>query len=319
MNTSAILDFLRSRAGLLAAGGFLLVIIVGLASALRSGDSVRRAVLYTNSPPAAAASIQRPVVPVVASPPPPAPTNPPLAQLAIFVPPVTNEPPLGIHAPTGRLLRCQLVNTIDSSSIDTPIIALVVADLWHGGELVVPTGTEVHGRARLDRMRERIVASGAWILVWQTGEELVVNGIALDREEDPSGLSWGITDGSAGLRGQVLRSDVLTEVKLFLATFMSGMAAGLQQTQPTILGTEFPATARNAALTGASSVMNRYAEDLAETVRRDGLYIRVPAGKQMYLYLTETLDRARARAGNARRLPLSEPSPPNPQTLTPSP
>lgn len=92
--------------------------------------------------PAAAASIQRPVVPVVASPPPPAPTNPPLAQLAISVPPVTNEPPLGVHAPTGRLLRCQLVNTIDSSSIDTPIIALVAADLWHGGELVVPTGTE---------------------------------------------------------------------------------------------------------------------------------------------------------------------------------
>ncbi|MCZ7636800.1 MAG: TrbI/VirB10 family protein [Verrucomicrobia bacterium] len=315
MNPSAILDFLRSRAGLLAAGGFLLVIIVGLASALRSGDSVRRAVSYTNSPPP-------PLRPSNA------PSSPWSPRLRRPRPPIRPWPnwrslfrrsptnPLGIHAPTGRLLRCQLVNTIDSSSIDTPIIALVAADLWHGGELVVPTGTEVHGRARLDRMRERIVASGAWTLVWQTGEELVVNGIALDREEDPSGLSWGLTDGSAGLRGQVLRSDVLTEVKLFLATFMSGMAAGLQQTQPTILGTEFPATARNAALTGASSVMNRYAEDLAETVRRDGLYIRVPAGKQMYLYLTETLDRARARAGNARRLPLSEPSLP---TLKPSP
>lgn len=26
--------------------------------------------------------------------------------------------------------------------------------------------------------------------------------------------------------------------------------------------------------------MNRYAQDLADTVRRDGVYIRVPAGKE---------------------------------------
>jgi len=88
--------------------------------------------------------------------------------------------------------------------------------------------------------------------------------IALDREEDATGRSWGITDGSAGLRGHVLRSDVLADVKLFLATFRSGMASGLQETDRTIIGTEFPATARNAALSGASSVLNRYAEQLGE-------------------------------------------------------
>lgn len=90
------------------------------------------------------------------------------------------------------------------------IIALVAADLWHDGELVVPAGTEVQGRARVEHMRERIVASGPWTLVWQTGEELTVNGIALDRDEFPSAGSWGLTDGSAGLRGQVLRNDAKT-------------------------------------------------------------------------------------------------------------
>lgn len=299
---TAFLDFLRSRLGVLIAAGFIVVIVLGLASALRPGGVARPHTLYTNAPPGAATSVERRTVPGVHSPPKPPATNAPLAQLAIFValPPDTNEPPLGVYAPAGRLLRCQLVNTVDSANIDTPIIALVADDLWHSGKLVVPTGTEVHGRARADRMRERIVANGAWTLVWQTGEELVINGVALDREEDVAALTWGITDGSAGLRGEVLRSDALVEVKLFLATFMSGMASGLQDTRSTLVGTELPGTARNAALTGASSVMSRYAQDLADTLHRDGIYIRVPAGKQMYLYVTETLDRSRARVAVTR-------------------
>jgi hypothetical protein len=316
MNLSALLDFLRRRPAVLVAGGFIVVIVLGLASALRPTGALRRAVLFTNSPPRAATSVERHTVPGVASQPRIAPDpNAPLGQLAIFVsaPAETAEPPLGVHAPAGRLLRCQLVNTVDSANIETPVIALVADDLWHNGELVVPTGTEVHGRARADHLRERIVASGAWTLVWQTGEELVVNGIALDREEHPTGTAWGLTDGSAGLRGQVLRSDAMAEVKLFLATFMSGMASGMQETRPTLLGTEFPGTARNAALSGASSVMNRYAQDLADTVRRDGIYIRVPAGKQMYLYVTETLDRSRARVGASRPRPAASVPVPNPQ------
>jgi hypothetical protein len=80
-----------------------------------------------------------------------------------------------------------------------------------------------------------------------------------------------------------------------------------------VLGTEFPGTARNAALSGASSVMNRYAQDLADTVRRDGIYIRVPAGKQMYLYITDTLDRSRARVGASRPRPTASVPVSNPQ------
>jgi len=315
MNSSSLLDFLRSRPGFLVAAAFVIVIVLGLASALRPGGVARRSPLWTNSPPGTATSVERHTVPAVSSLPRPAPSNAPLVQLGIFVnlAPDTNEPPLGVYAPAGRLLRCQLINTVDSANIDTPIIALVTDDLWHDGKIVVPAGTEVHGRASVDRMRERIVASGSWTLVWQTGQELIVRGIALDREEGPSGTTWGITDGSAGLRGQVLLSDGLAEAKLFLATFMSGMASGLQQTRYTLVGTELPGTARNAALSGASSVLNRYAEDIAETVRRDGLYIRVPAGKQMYLYLIETVDLSRARVGNSRPRGPVTPAAANPQ------
>src|SRR5207244_950670 len=113
-----------------------------------------------------------------------------------------------------------LVVTVDSSSINTPIIGLVTEDVWHDGRLIIPAGAEVHGAAKLDRVRERIASNGNWTVVWQTGEELTVTGIALDREKEPDGSEgWGITDGSAGLRGELLKSDDLAEIKLFAATF----------------------------------------------------------------------------------------------------
>jgi hypothetical protein len=127
-------------------------------------------------------------------------------------------------APFGRLVPCELVVTVDSSSIETPIVGLVTWDVWYQGKRIIPAGTEVHGRARVDRTRERIAAQGQWTFVWQTGEELNLSGLALDREQDSEGGAWGITDGSAGLRGQLLKSDDLAEVKLFAATFLSGAA-----------------------------------------------------------------------------------------------
>ncbi|MHB1310113.1 MAG: hypothetical protein ACYC23_23840 [Limisphaerales bacterium] len=117
--------------------------------------------LYEPTPAGAATSIDRPTVPIVPSPPRPESTNAPLPRLSILVPLSATGPRPGVVAPYGRLLRCQLVNTVDSAKIDTPIIALLTEDVWHDGQLVVPVGTEIHGRAKLDRSRERIVADQA--------------------------------------------------------------------------------------------------------------------------------------------------------------
>jgi len=56
-----------------------------------------------------------------------------------------------------------------------------------------------------------------------------LNAIALDREFDngTNQTGWGITDGSAGLRGRVIKTDDLAEIKLFAATFLSGAAGAL--------------------------------------------------------------------------------------------
>ena len=310
MTNSRLFDFVRARPAILMAGVLAIIFVVGLAGALRPKRATTGAPLFTNSPPGEVTSLVRPSVPmpaVQAKPVAPAnspaqPTNKPFEGLHYHanLPPETNLRPLGLYAPAGRLLRCQLVNTVDSASIDTPIIALVTHDLWHDGKLVVPVGTEVHGKAAVDRLRERIVASGNWTLVWQSGQELVVPGIALDRDVSPSGGAWGISDGSAGLRGQILRSDSLAEIKLFIATFMAGAASGLKEQRATLLGDQIARTTRNYALEGAGQVMSTYAQQILDAIHRDGIFVRVPAGKEMYLYLTRTIDVSEAKQGHLR-------------------
>jgi hypothetical protein len=207
------------------------------------------------------------------------------------------------YAPYGRLIPCELIVTVDSSSIQTPIIGLVTEDIYHDGRLIIPAGTEVHGRAQTDRSRERIASSGSWTLVWQDGKELRLSGIALDREADPNGDGWSITDGSAGLRGQILKSDDMAEIKLFAATFLSGAASAFTQTQPTIYGNQITPTLQNAPLTGAQAVLQAYAQQILDSIQRDGFYVRVPAGKQFYLYVTQTIDESDAAIGGTRFTP----------------
>jgi hypothetical protein len=217
-----------------------------------------------------------------------------------------DAPPL---APFGRLIPCETVVTLESNRLDTPVIGLVTEDVWHDGRLVVPKGAEVHGRASLDRARERLAAAGQWMIVWRTadernGTELAVQGLALDRERDAATGAWGLHDGSAGLRGELLRTDNDAEIKLFASTFLSTATAAFENTNTTagLLGSvSVPAaTARNATLAGTSAILREYADRIKDAIARDGFYVRVPAGKAFYLYVTQKLalagrDEARAQ------------------------
>jgi len=214
-------------------------------------------------------------------------------------------------APFGRLIPCELVITVDSSSIQTPIIGLVTEDIFHHGQLIIPAGTEVHGTAQLDHARDRIASNGRWTLVWQNGQELNMSGLALDRERDPDTGTWGITDGSAGLRGRVLKTDDLAEVKLFVASLLSGAADAFTERKVSPFGAFAVPTLQNAGLQGVQSVLDRYAQQILQTIERDGFYVRVPAGKQFYLYITQTIDEQDAKIGGtlASSLPAESPSP----------
>ena len=243
----------------------------------------------------------KPVEPVVTKAPEPPP--PPPAPIGLFADTTSQTPePKTLsedYAPYGRLVPCETVITVDSSSIRTPIIGLITEDIYHAGRLIIPAGTEVHGTAAPDRVRERLASGNSWTLVWQTGEEMRLNGVALDREfeSETNHVGWGITDGSAGLRGRLIKTDNLAEIKLFAATFLSGAANALTEKEQTVFGTIDSRSLNNAPFKGAEKVLSVYAQRIFETIQRDGFYVRVPSGKQFYLYIQQTIDRADARVG----------------------
>ena len=339
MNPRRLLNFFRSPTGALALFLLGLLIVLLLINSRRSSHSHASLVprtTFTKSGEKTSQlpqTVRRDMVPfetrsesnTEASATPPSTksaTPPPLPILSLFA-----ETPATLtkegkklsedFAPYGRLIPCELVITVDSSSIQTPIVGLVTEDIFHHGQLIIPAGTEVHGSAQVDRARERIASNGRWTLVWQGGQELNVSGLALDHEVEPDTGTWGITDGSAGLRGKLLKTDNLAEVKLYIATLLSGAASALTENQVTAFGTFALPSLQNAPLQGAQSVLDRYAQQILQTIERDGFYVRVPAGKQFYLYVTQTIDEDDAKIGGTRTASLlpSEAPKPTPQPL----
>ncbi len=211
--------------------------------------------------------------------------------------------------PFGTLLKCKLVNTIDSANLETPVIALLLEDLWQNGKKVIPANTLVHGTARSGRMRDRVTASGAWRFVWQDGRELVFNGVALDREYDQDIEGYGITDGSAGIRGRLLATDELQELKMLASAALSGFARGTQDRTQNALGTTITGSVSNGVREGVGDVFDLYAKRTLKDIEENGYFVRVAAGKEFYVYVLESVDPQKASvAGTKLRAASAETS-----------
>ena len=206
----------------------------------------------------------------------------------------TAEQPVTRVIPFGRLIPCETVFALESNRLDTPVIGLVTEEVWSEGQLIIPLGTEVHGHATLDRSRARISAQGRWTLIGPPRATVRrttshIDAVALERSD---GRSRNSEEGSAGLRGVVFHSSQAKEARLFAATFLATATTALQDTRSSagLLGESIvpAATIRNASLAGTSAVLRDYAAQLAKAVAEDGVYVRVPAGKPFYLYVTST-------------------------------
>ena len=234
----------------------------------------------------------------------------------------------GDFAPFGRLVKCQLVDTIDSvTSRSEPIVALVTQDLDWNGNIIIPAGTEAFSYARPVPIIDaagvgRLVDDGEWTLVMpggggrENGRELILKARAVDRRElsvsdRGAARSWGIDDGSDGLVGYTLSTLDDTEIKLFAAAAIGGMVQGLapiaerQQPAPGVSGvlgaTQAAPTLGNALTaslgTGAADYLGQLASRIRDEISKRGIYVRIPAGKAFYLFVEQTIDPGAAAVG----------------------
>jgi hypothetical protein len=236
--------------------------------------------------------------------------------------------PAGAFAPYGRLIKCQLVDTVDSvTARSEPIVALVTEDLDWNGDVIIPAGSEAFSFARPEPVLDaagvgRLVDSGEWTLVLPgapegaNGRELILKARAIDRREialssEGRVRAWGIDDGADGLIGYTLSTLDNREIKLFAAAAVSGMAQGFgavaerQQAAVGLAGaygaTQAAPTLGNAALaaagTGAVDYLNQLAGRIRDEIAKRGVYVRVPSGKEFYLFVEQTIDPGAAAVG----------------------
>jgi len=213
----------------------------------------------------------------------------------------------------GTLLKCKLVNTIDSANLETPVIAVLLEDVWQNGKKVIPANTLVHGTARAGRLRDRVNASGTWRFVWQDGRELAFNGVALDCEYEHDIDGYGITDGSGGINSRLMATDDLQELKVLASAALSGFARGTQDRTQTALGTTITGSVSNGVREGVGDVFDLYAKRTLKDIEENGYFVRVAAGKEFYVYVLESVDPQKASVAGLR------PPPPESGPISPPP
>ena len=118
-------------------------------------------------------------------------------------------------------------------------------------------------------------------------------------------------DGAPGLIGYAVSTLDRAQIRLFAAAALSGMAEGAaaiaerQQPAPGLSGalgaTQLAPTLANAATAstaaGTVAVLNQYAERIRQEIQSRGAYVRVPAGKDFYLFVEQTIDPRAAAVG----------------------
>jgi hypothetical protein len=189
------------------------------------------------------------------------------------------------------------VVALESNRLDTPVIGLVTADVWHEGRLggAGRSGGPRSGGAGSDpRAAGGRKANGE--IVWRTPDcgttapRSTVQGLALGSRvgRRHRGL-WASGTAPPDCAGRVVKTDDDRELKLFAATFLASATAALQEATTdgrvcSAMSSVPTATARNAVLAGTGAVLREQAQAIRESIARDGFYLRVPAGKSFYLY-----------------------------------
>jgi hypothetical protein len=203
-------------------------------------------------------------------------------------------------APRGMLFKAALVLTVDSSSLETPVLALVTEDVYWNGRLIVPAGTQVHAQASKGRVRDRIEITGPFTFVWADGREYNINCVALDHVRLSDG-SYGITDGSAGIRGQIIQNDQYAELKILVAEALQGIMNNQQDQFQTVYGLVPQNTSRNAALGGGSQAASAYSGLLTKKLEADLDFVRVAAGTQFYIFTKDVFEPDQASVAGLRQ------------------
>jgi hypothetical protein len=187
-----------------------------------------------------------------------------------------------IWLPRGIFIPCALVNTVESSHINTPVVGEVIRDVFQNGHLIIPAGAIATCFAQAGAVRDRIEVAGKWSLVYPDGKEFELEGVACDREADTASQQFGIEDGSAGLQGELIESDHWANAKAFIALLMTAtLQTGTAVATSTLQAAH---TTGVTAMPDTTPILAKYLDQLLNGETGDGRFVRVRASKEFYIF-----------------------------------
>ena len=205
-----------------------------------------------------------------------------------------------IWLPRGTFIPCALVNTVESSHINTPVVGEVIRDVMQAGHMIIPAGSIVTCFAQAGAVRDRIEVSGKWSITYPDGKEFELNGIACNREADPSNQQFGIEDGSAGLQGDLEESDHWSNAKAFIALLLSSATeAGTAAVSGAI--SHGTGAGVGVGLPDTTPILSKYLDQLLNGETGDSRFVRVPASKEFYLFPVDIVEPSRRSPGAKRQ------------------
>jgi hypothetical protein len=118
--------------------------------------------------------------------------------------------------PYGRLVKASLINTVESGAA-APVIGIVSQDVCFNGKKIIPANSEIHGLSQPEAIRDRIACNNQFVILFGNGTEMRVQGVVLDRD-DANGDGSGRTDGSYGMKGDIIILDAKSDKDGYSAT-----------------------------------------------------------------------------------------------------
>lgn len=180
--------------------------------------------------------------------------------------------------PMGTKIPVTLLNNVVSLDTETPVIVSVTEDVLSEGSLFIPLDSKAYGIARLNTGSERLFIKFS-TLVLPDGQELPLSASAMDM------------DMVFGLGGDFESKEVDKTVASTAGQFISGLASGLKDKTPTPSGAPMePGSLKNGILNAFTQSGMGYAEKRAKDASGIQPVMRIPAGKQFYLFLERKLD-----------------------------
>lgn len=215
----------------------------------------------------------------------------------------TNEVRSARWIPSHRLIPCRLVSTIETRNMQSPVIALTTANVYHHGRLIVPANTEIHGTVGASREGDRVAANNAWRFVFghgvndpDNGKEMAFSAVVLHSATDDDSKQQEL---SAGFRGVLCERDPDELKKLFGYTALRegynlAKDATLNRQQNTGDGLQL-----NNVGQATDAPIDRWIDNQFQRLGNDSYFLRVAGGTAFYLYTTQPIDVGTATINNA--------------------